>query len=176
MIEQQIKSTIRDIPDFPRPGILFRDITPVLQDPVLCRSIVSSFAERAEELRADVVAGVESRGFLFGMLLAQELQLPFVPVRKEGKLPYRTMRQSYELEYGNAVVEVHEDAVRPGQRVLIHDDLLATGGTISAVSELVNGLGAKIAGYCFLVELRLLNGRTKLTPYSFNIHSLAVYD
>lgn len=175
MIEEKIKSAVRDVPGFPRPGIVFKDITPVLKDAKLCEAIVTAFAERVNGRQTDVIVGVESRGFLFGMLLAQRLSVPFVPVRKEGKLPYRTVRQDYELEYGKAAVEMHEDSIVPGQRVLIHDDLLATGGTVSAVSALVERLGGKVTGYCFLAELGFLNGRACLARYSDNIQSLSIY-
>lgn len=175
MIEEKIKSAVRDVPGFPRPGIVFKDITPILKDAGLCEAITAAFAERLNGLYIDVIAGVESRGFLFGMLLAQRLRVPFVPVRKEGKLPYRTVKQDYELEYGKAVVEMHEDAIRPGQQVLVHDDLLATGGTISAVSALVERLGGRVSGYCFLAELGFLNGRSRLARYSENIFSLSIY-
>src|SRR5690606_8000608 len=129
MIEQRLSAAIRDVPDFPRPGIIFKDITPILKDPDLCGAIVEHMAEAIDEETIDVIAGIESRGFLFGLMLAQRLKKPFVPVRKAGKLPYDTVRQEYTLEYGNAVIEIHADAFAAGSRVLIHDDLLATGGT-----------------------------------------------
>ena len=135
MIAQQIKSVIRDIPDFPKPGIVFKDITPILKDPPLCKQIIAAFAERLSGTRIDVIAGVESRGFLFGLSLATELGVPFVPVRKAGKLPYTIKQKVYELEYGTATIELHTDAFEAGQHVLIHDDLLATGGTVTAASE-----------------------------------------
>lgn len=176
MLGEKIKSAIRDVPGFPKPGIIFKDITPILKDAALCESITAAFAEKMSALHADVLCGVESRGFLFGMLLAQRLKIPFVPVRKEGKLPYRTLKQAYDLEYGRSTIEMHEDAILPGQRVLVHDDLLATGGTIRAVSELIGRAGGKVAGYCFLLELGFLNGRAGLSKYSENICSLSVYE
>jgi adenine phosphoribosyltransferase len=171
-IEKRLDSAIRDIPDFPKPGSLFKDITPVLQDPALCRDVIDEFYRHFQGLRIDVIVGVESRGFLFGMLLAQKFNVPFVPVRKVGKLPHKTVSYSYELEYGSASVEIHEDAIRPGACALIHDDLLATGGTAAAASELVQMLGGRVAGFTFLVGLEFLNGRNVLRKYSDNIVSL----
>lgn len=175
MIESRIKLTVRDVIDFPKPGIVFKDITPILKDPALCREITSALAEQLKGMDIDVVAGIESRGFLFGPSLAQLLNVPFVPIRKAGKLPYKTVQQSYDLEYGCATIEVHEDALLKGQRVLIHDDLLATGGTVVAASKLVMQLGAEVAGYSFIIGLDFLNGKARLTSYSRNIFSLAAY-
>ncbi|WP_316816048.1 adenine phosphoribosyltransferase [Pedobacter nyackensis] len=175
MIESKIKLTVRDVHDFPKPGIVFKDITPILKDPALCVQITKALAEQLIGVDIDVVAGIESRGFLFGPQLAELLNVPFVPIRKAGKLPYKTVKQSYDLEYGSATIEVHEDALSPGQRVLIHDDLLATGGTVVAASELVMQLGAKVAGYSFIIGLDFLNGRLRLAPYSNKIFSLASY-
>ena len=142
MIQDQIKQVIRDVPDFPKPGIVFKDITPILKNPALCNEITKALAQQLASLNIDVIAGIESRGFLFGLALAQQLGVPFVPIRKVGKLPYKTIQQSYNLEYGSATLEVHEDAFEPGQKVLIHDDLLATGGTVVAASALVQKLDA----------------------------------
>lgn len=155
-------SLIRDIPDFPKPGILFKDITPVMSDPEALREIVDTLSDMVKELKADLVVGIESRGFLFGVPVAYALGLGFSPVRKVGKLPYETITQEYALEYGTNVVEMHTDAIAPGQRVVIVDDLLATGGTAAAAAQLVERLGGVVAGYCFLVELTFLNGREKL--------------
>src|SRR5665213_4209481 len=141
MIAQQIKAAVRDIPDFPKPGIIFKDITPILKDPGLCDSVVDAFVERLKGIRVDVVAGVESRGFLFGLTLACKLGVPFVPVRKAGKLPFTIQQKAYDLEYGAATIELHTDAFEPGQHILIHDDLLATGGTARAASELIPEMG-----------------------------------
>lgn len=174
-LEEKLKALIRDIPDFPDKGVIFKDITPVLQDPGLCREVTVAFKEILKNTEIDVVAGVESRGFFFGMLLAQELKVPFVPVRKEGKLPYRRVTQPYSLEYGKEVVEMHVDAVQRGQKVLVHDDLLATGGTIVAASELVRKLGGEITGYVFLIELLFLKGREKLPDHA-PVHSLVRYE
>ncbi|MBB5438437.1 adenine phosphoribosyltransferase [Pedobacter sp. AK017] len=175
MIETKIKATVRDVIDFPKPGIVFKDITPILKDPALCINITRALAEQLKGVEIDVVAGIESRGFLFGPALAQLLNVPFVPIRKVGKLPYKTVQQSYDLEYGKATIEVHEDALLKGQKVLIHDDLLATGGTVVAASKLVMQLGAEVTGYSFIIALDFLNGRLRLEPYTRQIFSLASY-
>jgi len=175
MIEHLLKSVIRDVPDFPEPGIVFKDITPILQDPALCGAIVDSFVNRLTTGAIDVVAGIESRGFLFGLMLAQRLGKPFVPIRKQGKLPYRTIKQEYALEYGRATIEIHEDAFSPGARVLIHDDLLATGGTVVAASELIEQLGGQVAGYAFVIGLDFLKGHERLARYSSSVVTLANY-
>ncbi|MEE1945537.1 adenine phosphoribosyltransferase [Pedobacter sp. KR3-3] len=175
MLEARIKQTLRDVADFPKPGIIFKDITPVLHNPQLCTEITKALAEQVKDLHIDVVAGIESRGFLFGLALAQALQVPFVPIRKVGKLPYKTVQQSYDLEYGSATLEVHEDAFKAGQNVLIHDDLLATGGTVVAASKLVALLGAKVAGYSFLISLDFLNGRERLKDFCTQVFSLAKF-
>jgi len=175
MLSEKIKQTLRDVPDFPKPGILFKDITPVLKDPGLCREITEALAEQMRPLCADAVAGIESRGFLFGLALAQALSLPFIPVRKAGKLPHFTLQQSYELEYGHATLEIHQDAFKAGQRVIIHDDLLATGGTVVAASQLIAQTGAVVAAYSFLISLDFLKGRERLAPFSEQIFSLASF-
>lgn len=175
MIDQQIKNTIRDIPDFPKPGIIFKDITPVLKDPELCKNIVETFVQNLGGIRIDVIAGIESRGFLFGLMLANRLGIPFVPVRKAGKLPYTIKQKVYELEYGTATIELHTDAFEPGQHVLIHDDLLATGGTVTAASQLIQEMGGIIAGFSFVVALGFLNGKEKITPISEKVIILADY-
>ncbi|WP_316745909.1 adenine phosphoribosyltransferase [Pedobacter gandavensis] len=175
MILEKIKKTVRDVNDFPKAGIVFKDITPILKDPALCQEILKSLAAQLADEKIDVVAGIESRGFLFGPGLAQLLNVPFIPIRKAGKLPYKTIQESYALEYGTATIEVHEDALLPGQRVLIHDDLLATGGTVVAASKLMMQLGATVAAYSFIISLDFLNGKDRLTPYSANVYSLAGY-
>ena len=175
MIEQQIKAAIRDIPDFPKPGIIFKDITPILKNPALCESIVEAFVEKLKGTRVDVIAGVESRGFLFGLMLATRLAVPFVPIRKAGKLPYAIKQKVYELEYGTATIELHTDAFEPGQHVLIHDDLLATGGTVTAASDLIQEMGGVVAGFTFVVGLGFLNGREKIAPVCDRIVVLAGY-
>lgn len=175
MIAQQIKAAIRDIPDFPKQGIIFKDITPILKDPALCDGIIDAFIAQLRGAPVDVVAGIESRGFLFGLALANKLGVPFVPVRKAGKLPHTVKQKVYELEYGTATIELHTDAFAPGSHVLIHDDLLATGGTVTAASELIQELGGIIAGYTFVVGLGFLNGKEKIAPVSDKIIVLAEY-
>ncbi|HSV72518.1 MAG TPA: adenine phosphoribosyltransferase [Chthonomonadales bacterium] len=156
---------IRDVADFPKPGILFKDITPVLASPRAVREVLEAMAEYARARQPDVVVGIESRGFILGMPLALELDVAFVPVRKLGKLPYRTIREEYALEYGTNSVEMHEDAVAPGQRVLVVDDLLATGGTAAAAARLTERLGGIVVGFCFMVELAFLRGRAPIRGY-----------
>ena len=174
-LEQKIKDTIRDVPDFPKPGIIFKDISPILHDQTLASEIVSAFAERLKDTAVDAIAGVESRGFLFGMMLANQLNVPFVLIRKKGKLPYKTVSYAYDLEYGSAEIEMHIDAVKPDWNVVIHDDLLATGGTAAATAELIKQQGANISGFAFLVGLSFLNGEEKLTKYSENLLNLVTY-
>ncbi|GGG89016.1 adenine phosphoribosyltransferase [Parapedobacter pyrenivorans] len=175
MIDQQLKSVIRDIPDFPKQGVVFKDITPILKDPKLCGAVVDGLLASLPANPIDVVAGIESRGFLFGLTLAQRLGKPFVPIRKVGKLPYHTVKQEYTLEYGNATIEIHEDAFAAGARVLVHDDLLATGGTVIATSKLIQKLGGSIAGYAFIISLDFLKGREQLHAFSPHISSLVSY-
>ena len=158
----QLEDWIRDIPDFPQRGILFKDITPLLQNPAAFHASLDRLAAHYAGAGIEMVVGVESRGFIFGAPLAYLLNCGFVPVRKFGKLPHQTVTVEYSLEYGTNVVEMHTDAIRPGQRVLIVDDLLATGGTVSAAMELVEKLGGHIAGIAFLVELTFLKGREQL--------------
>jgi len=153
---------IRDVPDFPKPGILFKDITPVLADPRAMHEVMDRFAGFARDCRPDLVIGIESRGFVLGMPLALQLGVGFVPVRKLGKLPYRKISEEYALEYGTNTVEIHDDSIQPGQRVLIVDDLLATGGTAAAAARLVERLGGIVCGFSFMVELAFLNGRAAL--------------
>jgi len=157
-----LKDCIRDIPDFPKEGIIFKDITTLLKDKNAFRQAIDQLAEEFAAKNVQLVVGVEARGFIFGGALAYKLGAGFVPIRKKGKLPFRTKCISYDLEYGTDTLEIHEDAIAPGTRVLIVDDVLATGGTIKAVSELVQGQGAKIIGVAFLVELEFLNGKNKL--------------
>ena len=171
----RIKAAIRDVPDFPKKGILFKDIMPILEDPSLTRAITKAFAEKASELEVDAVLGVESRGFFWGLLIAQALSVPFIPIRKKGKLPYKTLSHKYDLEYGSAEIEVHEDAIKANSRVLIHDDLLATGGTAVAAAALVGKRDATVVGFSFLVILEFLKGKEKITPFSEQIHGLVTY-
>ena len=157
-----IKAAIRDVPDFPKPGILFKDVTPVLGDAKLFRATTDLFAERHAKSRLDCIAAIEARGFILGAALADRLGLGLVPIRKKGKLPYRTVEASYDLEYGSATLQMHEDAVAKGARVLLIDDLLATGGTAAACVGLIRQLGGVVVEVDFLVELAFLNGRAKL--------------
>jgi adenine phosphoribosyltransferase len=175
MISSKLKAVIRDIPDFPKPGILFKDITPIFQDADLCTEVVDAFVGQLKDTEIDVIAGIESRGFLFGLMLANRLGVPFVLIRKVGKLPYKKFQQIYDLEYGSAIIEIHADAFEWGQKVLIHDDLLATGGTVEAATKLIQQLGGEVSGYCFLTTLDFLNGKDKLEPYTKNIISLTNY-
>ena len=156
---------IRDIPDFPKPGIVFKDITPVLQDSRAFTEVIDRMAGYACEKKPDVVVGIESRGFILGSPVALKLGKGFVPIRKIGKLPHDTIQAEYALEYGTSAVEIHKDAIAAGQRVLIVDDLLATGGTAAASARLVEELGGHVAGIVFLIELGFLNGRDKLQDY-----------
>lgn len=169
-----LRRLIREIPDFPQPGVSFKDITTVLKDPEALRYVVQEMARRFRDKGIDVIVGVESRGFIFGAPLAYELGLGFVLVRKPGKLPAEKLRIEYDLEYGKDALEIHRDAIQPGQRVLLIDDLLATGGTISAAAQLVTELGGEVAGYAFLIELAFLKGRSKLG--NKEIASLVVYE
>src|SRR5689334_14042577 len=161
-LAQSIKAIIRDVHDFPKPGIVFKDITPILSDPALRRQIVHTISDYFRPLALDAVVAIEARGFILGSLIAQELNLPFVPVRKSGKLPFKTIQEEYALEYGKASVEIHRDALAPGDRVLIHDDLLATGGTATAAGQLVRKLGAEVGGFSFLINLSFLPGGSAL--------------
>ena len=166
---------IREVKDFPKEGISFKDITPILSNPELSTKVIDSFVESLNGKQVDAVAGVESRGFLFGMLLSNALNVPFIPIRKAGKLPAETIIEEYALEYGTAQVEIHTDAIQEGWNVVIHDDLLATGGTAIAASKLVQRLGGNILSFLFLVELSFLKGRANLLDYSTSIKSLIKY-
>ena len=156
---------IRDIPDFPEPGILFRDITPVLQDGEALVSSVDQMAEKMAKMDYDIIAGPESRGFIFGVPLAYKLKKGFIPIRKKGKLPSETISKEYALEYGTATIEMHKDAIKKGQKVFIVDDLLATGGTAKAMAQMIEEAGGIVAGFVFLIELEGLNGRKVLEGY-----------
>ena len=175
MLEEKIKSSIRDVPDFPKQGIVFKDITPILKDPKLCSEIVDGFIEQLKEKKIDAIVSTESRGFFFGFLMANKMGLPLIPLRKPGKLPYKTIFHEYKLEYGKAKVEMHIDALEKGWNVLVHDDLLATGGTAEASAVLIQRQNANVAGFAFVVELGFLGGRKKLETYSQNIISLVKY-
>ena len=174
-IESRIKDAIRDVPDFPKEGILFKDVTTLLLYPDLANQVLDVLAEPYEGAALDAVAGIESRGFLFGNALALRLGKPFVMIRKAGKLPGRKLSLRYTLEYGEATIEMHEDAIAGGAKVLIHDDLLATGGSAEAAAGLIGKAGGVVAGYSFLVELAFLGGAARLQASGANIRSLAVY-
>jgi adenine phosphoribosyltransferase len=169
-----LKQHIRSIPDFPKPGIMFRDITPMLSQPAVFREVIRRFADRFRAAQPTAVLAAEARGFIFAAPLALELGAAFIPVRKPGKLPFKTRKFSYELEYGTDALEMHVDAVDPGSRCLLVDDLLATGGTIEACIRLVKESGAEVVGCAFVIELTFLNGRQRLAPH--DVFSLIQYD
>jgi len=168
-----LRDAIRDVPDFPKPGIVFKDITTLLRDPTLFRRSLDLFTVLCGDLAADKVLAIESRGFILGGALALRLGAGFVPVRKPGKLPWKARQASYELEYGKDTLEIHDDALGPGERVLVVDDLIATGGTAKAVADLTSSFGATLVGFGFLVELGFLNGRAKLKGHE--VRSLIRY-
>jgi len=176
MIEQHLKSIIRDIPDFPKEGIIFKDITPLLSSVDISEKVLDDLYGKYKNSGIEAIAGIESRGFLFGMPLAIKLGVPFIPIRKEGKLPHTTIGCSYDLEYGQATIEMHVDAVKGGMKVLIHDDLLATGGTAKATAQLIENGGAEVAGFSFIVNLKFLDGQKVLTDHSNNIDYLVTYE
>jgi adenine phosphoribosyltransferase len=171
--ESVIEGRIRDVPDFPKPGIVFKDITPLLQDPSSFAATIDALAESVAEHRFDLVCGIESRGFLFGASLAKELGKGFIPIRKPGKLPWKTASESYELEYGTDTIEIHVDAASGGTRVLMVDDLLATGGTMAAALKLVRKIGGAPVACAFVIELAFLHGRKKLGELP--VHALVRY-
>ncbi len=172
-LEARLRATIRDIPDFPKPGIVFKDITPILSDVSLLQATVDHFAQAFAGESVDVVVGMESRGFIFGAPLALALGVGFVPARKPGKLPYESVGVEYELEYGTARLEMHTDAIAPGARVLVIDDLLATGGTAAATNKLIRQLGGEVLADCFVIELGFLPGREALGDVP--VHSVVIY-
>lgn len=174
MNELLAEKLVRDVPDFPKPGILFKDITPVLADVAAMNQIIARMAEFAREMKPDLVVGIESRGFVFGMPLALNLGVGFVPIRKLGKLPHDCVSEEYDLEYGTNTVQIHADAIKHGERVLIVDDLLATGGTAAAAARLVERLGGHVAGFTFLIELAFLPGRRLLSGH--DVQALIRYD
>ncbi|HRJ10657.1 MAG TPA: adenine phosphoribosyltransferase [Prosthecobacter sp.] len=171
---ERLRSTIRDVPDFPQPGILFKDITPVLADAVLLRQAIEGMAAAFADQKVDKVVGIDARGFIFGALMAARLGAGFVPVRKKGKLPWRTRGLDYTLEYGSNSVEMHEDALAPGEKVVLADDLLATGGTAGAAVRLIQESGADLLGSAFFIELGFLDGRSKLAG-SGPVHALLTF-
>ena len=174
-LQEKIKVAVRDVPDFPKEGIVFKDITTIFKDSKLTKQIHDEICNRIKDLKIDAIAGIESRGFLLGPAIAMTLGIPFIMIRKKGKLPYHTVSHKYDLEYGTAEIEMHTDAVDPGQRIFIHDDLLATGGSASAAAELILKQGGKIAGFNFLIELSFLEGKKILEEYSENISTLVAY-
>ncbi len=169
----KLKTKIRDIPDFPKQGITFKDITPLVQDPAMLRFAIEKLTEPYTDSNITAVAGMEARGFIFGSLVAWQLNVGFIPLRKPGKLPYDVQSVDYDLEYGTASLQAHIDAVKPGDRILLIDDLLATGGTAEASCQLVEKLGGEVVACAFVIELLALNGRHKLAKYP--IHSLITY-
>ncbi|MBD8973693.1 MAG: adenine phosphoribosyltransferase [Clostridiales bacterium] len=170
----EIDQYVRSIPDFPEPGIIFRDITSIIQNPVGLKKSIDGIVENLKDVDFDIVIGPESRGFIFGMPVAYALGKGFVPVRKKGKFPCETIEKEYSLEYGTAVIEMHKDAIKPGDKVVIIDDLVATGGTIEAITEMVESLGGEVVKIEFVMELAGLKGRERLKKY--NIDSLLIYD
>ena len=174
-LSNKIQLAIRDVHDFPKEGIVFKDITPIMMDAGLSNEIVEALVEQFRSENLQGIAGIESRGFLFGFPLAMALGIPFIMIRKKGKLPYKKISHAYELEYGSAVIEIHSDAVKSGQKVLIHDDLLATGGSADAAAELIHKCGGSVYGFNFIVELSFLNGKQKLMNHSSNIDNLITF-
>jgi adenine phosphoribosyltransferase len=168
-----LRAAVRDVVDFPKPGIVFKDITPILANGDLFRRAITLMCETTGGVKIDKVVGIDARGFIFASAVADRLGVGFVPVRKKGKLPWKTRQTAYSLEYGEAIVELHEDAVKPGETVLLVDDLLATGGTAAAAVKLLDELGANLIGISFLIELSYLAGRSKLTPHP--VHSILIY-
>ena len=173
-MSKKLEEYVVTIPDFPEPGIMFRDITSVIQDPDGLKLAVDGLVDLLKDTEYDLIVGPESRGFIFGMPIAYNLHKPFVLVRKKGKLPCETVSQTYDLEYGQATIEMHKDSIQPGQRVVIIDDLIATGGTIEAAIKLIEKLGGKVNKAVFLMELAGLNGREKLKGY--DVESVLCYD
>ena len=174
-LKERIDKLVREVPNFPKEGILFKDITPIFSDPKASKEIINFFADKLKNEKIDVIAGIESRGFLFGFPLALALDIPFVLIRKKGKLPPETISIKYDLEYGSAEIEILKNSISKGQNVHIHDDLLATGGTATAAGELVRKCGANIQGYSFLAELSFLNGQESIADISTNVLTLLRY-
>jgi adenine phosphoribosyltransferase len=172
-LEERIKQAMVDVHDFPSPGIVFKDITPLFQDPALLSDLVEAMAEACKHQRIDAIVGLESRGFLLAVPLSIRMGVPFVMVRKKGKLPRECHSISYDLEYGSSTIEMHKDALKAGSRVLIHDDVLATGGTAEAAAKLVQAAGAEVAAFQFIVELSFLKGMERMVPYTGSITTFA---
>ena len=175
MSAEALASVIRTIPDFPKPGVQFKDITPILMRPDLIRESVDALIAPFRDKQIDKVVGMESRGFILGAMIAHELDAGFVPVRKKGKLPYQTIAETYALEYGTDTLEMHVDAIKEGDRVLVHDDVIATGGTAAATCRLVERSGGQISGCAFLIDLTFLNGRKQLDGLCNHIHAVLQY-
>jgi adenine phosphoribosyltransferase len=175
MIENKLKSIIRDVPNFPKEGIIFKDITPIMMNAEISKETLNHLVTHYKDKNITKIAGIESRGFLFGYPLAMELGVPFILIRKQGKLPYKKTSYDYELEYGTSTIEMHTDAVEEGDHILIHDDLLATGGSASAAASLIKQCGGNVAGFSFLVELDFLDGASKLHSFSKEINSIVHY-
>lgn len=171
---KKLEEYVRSIPDFPEPGIIFRDVTSILQDADGLRLAIDSIQEELKDVDVDVIVGTESRGFIFGVPVAYNLHKPFVPVRKKGKLPCKTISMDYDLEYGSATIEMHQDSIRPGQKVAIIDDLIATGGTVEAAAKMIESLGGQVVKIVFLMELAGLKGRERLKKY--DVSSVIRYD
>lgn len=174
IVMKKLEEYVRSIPDFPEPGIIFRDVTSILQDADGLQLAIDLIQEKIKDMDVDVIAGTESRGFIFGVPVAYNLHKPFVPIRKKGKLPCETISQSYDLEYGSATIEMHTDSIKPGQKVVLIDDLIATGGTIEAAAKLVERLGGEVVKIVFLMELAGLNGRERLKDY--DVESVICYE
>ncbi len=172
-LQEEIKKTIIDVPDFPKPGIIFKDVTPIFANPELSRSLITHAVSIIEPLQVDIIVGLESRGFPLGFAIALAMDIPFVMIRKRGKLPRPTHHVSYDLEYGTAEMEIQIGDIQPGQRVYIHDDLLATGGTANAAAQLVQKSGGILVGMGFLMELAFLNGKENLKLYGVPLHTFA---
>lgn len=176
LLEKELREVVREIPDFPQPGVLFKDISPLFLRPRLVERCVEELSRLFRVLDVNKVVGIESRGFLLGPMIAQELEAGFAIVRKKGKLPEVAASVSYELEYGSATIEMAKDAIEPGDRVLIHDDLLATGGTAAAAAKLVEQIGARVVGFAFLIELANLSGRKVLEPFGAPVKTILTYE
>jgi len=174
-LPERVDKAIRTIPDFPEKGVMFKDITPILENAILSSDIVDELVSQCSDIKVDAIAGVESRGFLFGFSMAMKLGVPFVLIRKKGKLPAETISYKYDLEYGSAEIEMHVDSIETGMHVLIHDDLLATGGTAVAAAELIEKSGGKVSGFSFIVELEFLKGKEVLNKYSEYNKSIVNY-
>lgn len=175
MLTEKLKNAIRDVKDFPKPGIVFKDITPIFLDAELCTQITDEIVRQLSNSKIDAIAGVESRGFFFGFLAANKMGIPFIPIRKAGKLPYKTHCVEYALEYGTAKIEMHTDAIKPGWKVAIHDDLLATGGTANAAAQLITQQGGIVDCYSFVVDLTFLGGKALLEKNTKKIYSIIEY-